>query len=334
MSNQLAIPEAAVSAGINEGVWNALSTSVYPGANPDSIILAFQYCKARNLDPLKKPVHIVPMSVKDAKTGRYSWRDVIMPGIQELRTTASRTNLMAGMEPPVFGPIIEVPVTDNPEVKDPYVLHVPESCTVVIYRLDAHGTPRPYVHVEFFEEAVARTKDGAINSMWRKRSRGQLLKCAEAGALRKAFPEELGGILSAEEMEGKTLGGDGAAPPIEGEFAEVETGDIPMPEETDDAQQAEPPAAEAAAPAPAPAKAATKATGKGEAKYAVQDKPKDEAPAKGNASITLDAGPLRVLTSRLASSNLTESDLLAGFGKDVNIGNINEALTWIKDNAK
>ena len=39
---------------------------------------------------------------------------------------------------------------------------------------------------------------------------GQLEKCAEAGALRRAFPEEIGNALTAEEMEGQhTL--DGAA---------------------------------------------------------------------------------------------------------------------------
>ena len=37
--------------------------------------------------------------------------------------------------------------------------------------------------------------------MWTKRPRGQLAKCAEAGALRKAFPDELGGVMTAEKMQ-------------------------------------------------------------------------------------------------------------------------------------
>jgi hypothetical protein len=40
--------------------------------------------------------------------------------------------------------------------------------------------------------------------MWLKRSRGQLAKCAEAQALRKAFPE-VGAQPTAEEMEGKII---------------------------------------------------------------------------------------------------------------------------------
>jgi hypothetical protein len=39
--------------------------------------------------------------------------------------------------------------------------------------------------------------------MWEKRPYGQLAKCAEAQALRKAFPEILGGMVTSEEMEGK-----------------------------------------------------------------------------------------------------------------------------------
>jgi hypothetical protein len=41
--------------------------------------------------------------------------------------------------------------------------------------------------------------------MWARRVRGQIAKCAEAQALRKAFPE-LCSLPTAEEMEGKHLG--------------------------------------------------------------------------------------------------------------------------------
>ena len=39
--------------------------------------------------------------------------------------------------------------------------------------------------------------------MWKKRPRGQLSKCCEAQALRKAFPEMIGNAPTADEMEGK-----------------------------------------------------------------------------------------------------------------------------------
>jgi hypothetical protein len=86
------------------------------------------------------------------------------------------------------------------EMKFGSALHtVPEFCTVTVHRIIA-GERVQFSHTEFFEEACNTTKDGSLNSMWTKRKRGQLSKCAEAGALRKAFPEESGGIISADEV--------------------------------------------------------------------------------------------------------------------------------------
>jgi RecT family len=49
--------------------------------------------------------------------------------------------------------------------------------------------------------------------MWSNRPVGQLEKCAEAGALRRAFPEEIGNALTAEEMEGQHTIDDAAHAP-------------------------------------------------------------------------------------------------------------------------
>lgn len=186
---------------IDEAMWSALTSSIFPGAKPESIIMAVQYCHARKLDVMKKPCHIVPMSVKDAKTGQSQWRDVIMPSITEHRITASRSNSYAGIDAPIFGPMIQMQFGNTSHT-------VPESCTVTVYRI-IHGEKVGFAHTEYFEEACATVKDGGLNSMWTKRKRGQLAKCAEAGALRKAFPEEIGNEHTVEEMEGKviTVGG-------------------------------------------------------------------------------------------------------------------------------
>jgi len=112
---------------------------------------------------------------------------VVMPGIYEYRTTAQRTGEMAGISDPEFGPII-----------DYKGVTAPEWCKVTVYRRQ-NGERCAYSHLEYFPEAVNTKKDGTINAMWTKRPRGQLAKCAEAGALRKAFPEELGGEMTAEE---------------------------------------------------------------------------------------------------------------------------------------
>ena len=70
---------------------------------------------------------------------------------------------------------------------------------MTVHRL-IDGVRVGFSHTEFFEEACGTTKDGNLNSMWERRKRGQLSKCAEAGALKKAFPEELGGLTTMEEV--------------------------------------------------------------------------------------------------------------------------------------
>ena len=182
------IQTALTERNIDTAVWTTLQNSVFPGAKDESILLAVDYCKARKLDILKKPCHIVPMSVTDAKTGNKNWRDVIMPGIYEQRITAFRSGQMAGQDEPVFGDTVTF-----------RGIEAPEWCRVTVYRF-INNERCAFSHTEYFSEACATTKEGKPNSMWSKRPRGQLAKCAEAGALRKAFPDELGGVITADEV--------------------------------------------------------------------------------------------------------------------------------------
>ena len=198
------IQTALTERNIDTAVWTTLQNSVFPGAKDESILLAVDYCKARKLDILKKPCHIVPMSVTDAKTGNKNWRDVIMPGIYEQRITAFRTGQMAGQDEPVFGDTVTF-----------RGIEAPEWCRVTVYRF-INNERCAFSHTEYFSEACATTKEGKPNSMWSKRPRGQLAKCAEAGALRKAFPDELGGVITADEVNEEHINQHGAATPDNG----------------------------------------------------------------------------------------------------------------------
>lgn len=177
---------------------DVLQSSIYPGAALGSIKLVVNYCRAGALDPMQKPVHIVPMWDKNAK----AMRDVIMPGIGLYRTQAARSNALAGIGEPEFGPMIDLQL-GGIEVR------VPEWCRVVVKRLMPNGSIADYVAKEYWIEnyATASKDTDAPNTMWKKRARGQLGKCAEAQALRKGFPEMTGSAPTADEMEGKNLEG-------------------------------------------------------------------------------------------------------------------------------
>ncbi|MGG6461434.1 phage recombination protein Bet [Solilutibacter silvestris] len=178
-------------------IWSALKSSIYPGASDNSISLVLDYCTAAGLDPMQKPVHIVPMWDGNSRT----MRDVVMPGIGLYRVQASRSGQFAGMSEPVFGPM----VTEKIGSVD---VTFPEWCRVTAYRQLANGHIAEFTAVEYWIENYAikggKEKDQSPNAMWSKRVRGQIAKCAQAQALRMAFPE-IGSQPTAEEMEGKSI---------------------------------------------------------------------------------------------------------------------------------
>lgn len=199
-----------VTAEQAEAIRTALKTSLYPGATDESVDMVLAYCRAGGLDPMTKPVHIVPMWVPEKKQGTRvispaGMRDVIMPGIELYRTKAHRTGEYAGQDEATFGPTIE-------ETLSGVNVRYPEWCSVAVYRL-VNGNPVRYSAKAYWLESYATQKrdSDAPNAMWKKRPFGQLEKCAEALALRKAFPEAVGAQPTAEEMEGRVIEGEATA---------------------------------------------------------------------------------------------------------------------------
>jgi phage recombination protein Bet len=172
-----------------------LQSSLYPGASIGSVQMVLNYCVAAGLDPMQKPVHIVP--IWDSKAG--SMRDVVMPGIGLYRTQAARSGNYAGVSDAEYGPDVTEKIGG---VETTY----PTWCKVSVKRLLPSGQVAEFSATERWKEnyAVRGGKDKSIapNAMWAKRPYGQLAKCAEAQALRKAFPE-FGSQPTADEMEGK-----------------------------------------------------------------------------------------------------------------------------------
>ncbi|CAB4187705.1 bet_lambda, phage recombination protein Bet [uncultured Caudovirales phage] len=240
---------AALMAMNDQELIGVLKTSLYPGAADESIKLVIGYCKAAGLDPMQKPVHIVPMDVKN-KDGKYEKRDVIMPGIGLYRIQAARTNLYAGVTEPEFGDVKKMAVKrkqynnafkDDKSfamVDDGETVDFPEWCRVTVKRLVGNVVV-DFTSKEFWLEnyATAGKDSTSPNAMWKKRPYAQLAKCAEAQALRKAFPE-LGAAPTADEMEGKTFEDNGNV--IDGSTGEIvtkrEAKPEPLPQDVFDAQ--------------------------------------------------------------------------------------------------
>lgn len=208
--SRMPIPAAvAKEFEIQPADWRVLVEQIFPAAKTvEAVMMALAYCRKRNLDIFKKPVHIVPMW----STALGKMVETVWPGIAEIRTTASRTGEYAGIDAIEFGPMMERTFTGTigrgqREETVTKSVRFPEWASVVVYRI-VHGQKCAYHAKVFWEETYATVgKSDVPNDMWAKRPRGQLDKCAEAAALRKAFPEELGNTYAAEEMEGRNLDG-------------------------------------------------------------------------------------------------------------------------------
>lgn len=210
-------PSIAKEFDIDAPTWRVLVEQTFPSARTiEAVLMALSYCRARNLDIFKKPVHIVPMW----SSAKRAMVETVWPGIAEIRTTAARTGEYVGIDAVEFGPMIERTFKGRLEVwknkKKVWedvekTVRYPEWASVTVYRF-TKGNRYAYHAKVFWEETYAKTGRTEIpNEMWEKRARGQLDKCVEAAALRKAFPEEVGSMYAAEEMEGRVIEGAVAA---------------------------------------------------------------------------------------------------------------------------
>jgi phage recombination protein Bet len=204
------LPEIREDFGYDETRWMTLIDTCYPAATDiNSILMALRYCKTQNVDPLIKAVHIVPIWSK--QKGRLV--DTVWPGIALFRIWAHRTKDYAGLDRAVRGPLITRTFENEYRgeiTRAGVTFH--EWSAVTVYRM-VQGVRCAFEGPEvYWEEAYAtENKFSEVpNEMWRERSRGQLDKCAEAAALRLAFPEQFGGEYVYEEAHRVTIGDDGA----------------------------------------------------------------------------------------------------------------------------
>lgn len=104
----------------------------------------------------------------------------------------------------------------------------PAAARVVVYR-NGHEFPGTALYREY----VQRKRDGDPMAQWATRPAGMLAKCAEALALRKAFPLDLAGIYAEEEMGQADNTRPRPASSLGAALAAAPLNDLPDPEPTD-----------------------------------------------------------------------------------------------------
>lgn len=159
-----------------------LKRTVAKGLTDDEFLLFMYTCKRTGLDPFIKQIYAIKRYSSDEKNYHMS----IQTGIDGYRLIADRTRKYAGSDEPVF----EI----NPDNHDR-----PIKATVTVHKM-VDGEKCSFTgEARWSEFAQKNPKNGELMGRWVDMGFNQLAKCAEAQALRKAFPADLAGVMTHDE---------------------------------------------------------------------------------------------------------------------------------------
>lgn len=175
-----------------------VSRTICKGASNDELSLFIAICERTGLDPFARQIYSIERW--DSQLGRKVRQTQV--SIDGARLTAQRSGEYAGQDGPYWcgsdGVWRDVWTEDA----------LPFAAKVGVMR---RGFSQPLYAVALFSEYQQTTKDGKLTRMWSQMPTLMIGKCAEALALRKAFPAELSGLYTAEEM-GQADSGEAPVP--------------------------------------------------------------------------------------------------------------------------
>lgn len=183
---------ALANLGVVESLWTpeqarVVRQSVCVDADDAEFAYFASVCQRTGLDPFTKQIYFVKRYNKDLnrKVG------TIQIGIDGFRVLAQRTGLYKGRTGPYWCGV------DGQWVDVWLKPYDPTACRVIIHR---KGWEHPVIHTVRFSGYVQTTQEGKATKFWAGMGVEMLAKCAEAGGLRAAFPNDLSGLYLHEEM--------------------------------------------------------------------------------------------------------------------------------------
>ncbi len=179
-SKQIILQSSQAVKPYNQEQIELIKNTVAKGATNDELKLFMVVANKTGLDPFTKQIHFVKRKVWNKQTNGYDEVGTHQVGIDGFRTIAERTGSYAGNDDPTF---------DNEKM--------PKKATVTVYKI-VQGVRCPFTATARWEQYYPGEKQGF---MWNKMPHLMLGKCAEALALRKAFPNDLSGLYTHEEMQ-------------------------------------------------------------------------------------------------------------------------------------
>lgn len=170
----------------NEDQINLIKSQIAPKATDSELQLFLYQAKRTGLDPLTRQIYAIHRNVKEKEFGKDVWKQKmsIQTSIDGFRVIAERSGDYAGQDEPIFT-----------EEGNKLI-----SCKVAVYRFRNDMRYPAAVGVAYWSEYVQTDNEGRPSGLWKKMPHTMLAKVAEALALRKAYPQDLSGLYTSDEM--------------------------------------------------------------------------------------------------------------------------------------